>query len=188
MSCHGATALVDAPPTARRIVLAGNPNTGKSVFFNALTGLYVDVSNFPGTTVEVLQGRWGDDLVVDTPGIYGVSAFNDEERVARDIIVQADLVLNVVDAVHLERDLFLTLQLIDMGLPMVVVLNMMDEAEAQGIAIDIPLLEQTLGVPVVPTAAVEGRGIASVKDALPQARQGTPPVSYTHLTLPTNRE
>ncbi|HZK67209.1 MAG TPA: ferrous iron transport protein B [Chloroflexota bacterium] len=174
MSCHGATALVDAPPTARRIVLAGNPNTGKSVFFNALTGLYVDVSNFPGTTVEVLQGRWGDDLVVDTPGIYGVSAFNDEERVARDIIVQADLVLNVVDAVHLERDLFLTLQLIDMGLPMVVALNMMDEAEAQGIAIDIPLLEQTLGVPVVPTAAVEGRGIASVKDALAQARQGTP--------------
>jgi ribosome biogenesis GTPase A len=85
--------MVEAPPSARRIVLVGNPNTGKSVFFNALTGLYVDVSNFPGTTVEVSQGRWGEDLIVDTPGIYGVASFNDEERVARDIIVKADLVV-----------------------------------------------------------------------------------------------
>ena len=112
-----------APASARRIVLAGNPNVGKSVFFNALTGLYVDVSNFPGTTVEITQGRWGDDQVIDTPGIYGVASFNDEERVARDIIVEADAVVNIVDAVHLERDLFLTLQLIDMDIPLVVALN-----------------------------------------------------------------
>jgi ferrous iron transport protein B len=169
---HGAT--VEAPASARRIVLVGNPNVGKSVFFNAFTGLYVDVSNFPGTTVEITQGRWGDDLVVDTPGIYGVASFNDEERVARDIILEADMVVNIVDAVHLERDLFLTLQLIDMDIPLVVALNMMDEAESQGLQVDAKLLEQSLGVPVVPTAAVKGRGMADLKTAIPTARKGIP--------------
>ncbi len=167
---HGGRGPVFSP--ARKIVLVGNPNTGKSVFFNALTGIYVDVSNFPGTTVDVSQGRWGDDLIVDTPGIYGVASFNDEERVARDIIVQADLVVDIVDAVHLERDLFLTQQLIDMGLPLVVALNMMDEAEAQGLEIDVRLLEEQLGVPVVPTVAVAGRGMEDLKATISQARPG----------------
>ncbi|HEX2988828.1 MAG TPA: ferrous iron transport protein B [Chloroflexota bacterium] len=167
-----ATIQVEAPPSAKRIVLAGNPNTGKSVFFNALTGLYVDVSNFPGTTVDISQGRWGDELVIDTPGIYGVASFNDEERVARDIILTADAVVNVVDAVHLERDLFLTQQLIDMGLPMVVALNMMDEAEAQGLKIDHLQLQELLGVPVVPAAAVRNRGISELKETIPAARTG----------------
>ncbi len=157
---------------ARHIVLVGNPNTGKSVFFNALTGIYVDVSNFPGTTVDVAQGRWGDDLIVDTPGIYGVASFNDEERVARDIIVKGDLVVNIVDAVHLERDLFLTQQLIDMGLPLVVALNMMDEVEAQGLKIDVEALEEALGVPVIPTVAVQGRGMEELKAAISRARPG----------------
>jgi ferrous iron transport protein B len=156
----------------RWIVLVGNPNTGKSVFFNALTGIYVDVSNFPGTTVDVSRGRWGNDTVLDTPGIYGVAAFNDEERVAREIIVQADVVVNTVDAVHLERDLFLTQQLIDMGLPLVVALNMMDEAEAQGLKIDVAMLEESLGVPVIPTVAVKQQGIDRLKAAIPSARRG----------------
>lgn len=169
---HCSTAVVDAPPSARKIVLVGNPNTGKSVFFNSLTGLYVDVSNFPGTTVEVAQGRWGDDVIMDTPGIYGVASFNDEERVARDIILEADLVVNIVDAVHLERDLFLTLQLIDMGIPMVVALNMMDEADAHDLRIDVKGLEQALGVPVIPAVAVENRGIAELKAAIAEARTG----------------
>ena len=98
------------------VVLVGNPNVGKSVVFDALTGTYVDVSNFPGTTVEITRGRMGDVDVVDTPGIYGVSSFNEEETVARDVVLAGDIV-NVVDAVHLERDLFLTLQLADMGIP-----------------------------------------------------------------------
>ena len=115
---------VEAPAAARRIVLVGNPNVGKSLFFNAFTGLYVDVSNYPGTTVAVSSGRMDDDVVLDTPGIYGVSSFNDEETVARDIVMEADVILNVVDAVHLERDLFLTQQVIDMGIPVVVALNM----------------------------------------------------------------
>src|SRR5659263_356687 len=93
------------------VVLVGNPNVGKSAVFNALTGAYVDVSNFPGTTAEITKGSCEGTDVVDTPGIYGVSSFNEEETVARDVVLFADRIVNVVDAVHLERDLFLTLQL-----------------------------------------------------------------------------
>jgi len=156
------------------VVLVGNPNVGKSVVFHALTGTYVDVSNFPGTTVELTRGRFRETDVVDTPGVYGVSSFNDEERVARDVILFAGTIVNVVDAVHLERDLFLTLQLADMGLPMVVALNMADEARSAGLAIDRDLLEDLLGVPVVETVAVQGTGIAELKAALPHARPGHP--------------
>jgi ferrous iron transport protein B len=154
------------------VVLAGNPNVGKSVVFHALTGTYVDVSNFPGTTVELTRGRHGDVDVVDTPGVYGVSSFNEEETVARDVILLAGTVVNVVDAVHLERDLFLTLQLADMGVPMVVALNLADEARRAGVAIDTELLSEELGVPVVETVATEGRGIAELWEAVGHARPG----------------
>lgn len=162
---------------AKAIVLVGNPNVGKSVFFNAFTGVYVDVSNFPGTTVELTRGAFSvegfsDAELVDTPGVYGVSSFNDEETVARDVILGADLVINVVDAVHMERDLFLTLQLVDMGLPMIVALNMADEARKQGVAIDRDLLEDLLGVPVVETVAVTGKGMDELRARLGEARPG----------------
>jgi ferrous iron transport protein B len=153
-------------------VLVGNPNVGKSVVFHALTGTYVDVSNFPGTTVELTSGKHGDVEVIDTPGVYGVSSFNEEETVARDVILGADRIVNVVDAVHLERDLFLTLQLADMGIPMVVALNMADEARREGVGIDTALLSRELGVPVVETVAVEGRGISELSDALDSATPG----------------
>lgn len=156
----------------RRIVLAGNPNVGKSIFFGSWSGMYVDVSNFPGTTVEITSGRVGDDVLMDTPGVYGVSSFNDEERVARDVILGADVVVNVVDATHLERDLFLTQQIIDMGLPMIVALNFCDEAAALGIDIDVPALEEELGVPVIRTAAVKGQGLKEAYAALAMARPG----------------
>jgi ferrous iron transport protein B len=155
-------------------VLVGNPNVGKSVVFHALTGTYVDVSNFPGTTVELTVGHLGDADVVDTPGVYGVSSFNEEETVARDVILGAGRIVNVVDAVHLERDLFLTLQLADMGIPMVVALNMADEARREGVGIDTALLARELGVPVVETVAVEGTGIPELLKALDSARPGTP--------------
>ena len=158
---------------APRLVLVGNPNVGKSVFFNELTGLYVDVSNFPGTTIEVARGRHGGFAVYDTPGIYGVSSFNDEERVARDIILEADVVLNVVDAVHLERDLFLTAQLIDMGKPVAICLNMMDEASAQGIEIDVAKLEEALGVPILPTTAITGSGFSELDAHIERAAPGS---------------
>lgn len=156
----------------KTIVLAGNPNVGKSVFFNALTNRYVEVSNFPGTTVDISHGFIGKDILLDTPGIYGVSSFNDEERVARDVILQADIVINIVDALHLERDLFLTQQLIDMELSLVVALNMMDEAVHHGVKIDRRTLERELGVPVVQAAAIKGKGIDEVRAALPRAAMG----------------
>ena len=170
--CHNCTGLKNIPEGARKIVLAGNPNTGKSVFFNYFTGLYVDVSNYPGTTLEISHGRFGSDVVIDTPGVYGISSFNDEERIARDIILSADQVLNVVNAVHLERDLFLTQQIIDTGVPVIVALNMTDEAERQGIAVDIDLLGDLLGVPVLPTVAVQRKGLDQVRESLPLARPG----------------
>jgi ferrous iron transport protein B len=156
----------------QKIVLVGNPNVGKSIFFGTWSGVYVEVSNFPGTTVEITRGRVGDNVLFDTPGVYGVSSFNDEERVARDVILSADVVVNVVDATHLERDLFLTLQVIDMGIPMVVALNFCDEAQALGILIDEKALEEALGVPVVATAAVKGRGVAQTFEAIERARPG----------------
>jgi ferrous iron transport protein B len=169
--CSGA-GVVDAPAGARKVVLVGNPNVGKSLFFNAYTGLYVDVSNYPGTTVAVSSGRMGDDVVMDTPGIYGVSSFNDEETVARDIVMEADVIVNVVDAVHLERDLFLTQQVIDMGIPVVVALNMVDEAEARGVAVDASELSRLLGVPVIATVAIHRQGFDDVREALEAARPG----------------
>jgi ferrous iron transport protein B len=169
--CH-APAMPITREGVKTVVLVGNPNVGKSVVFNALTGTYVDVSNFPGTTVELTRGAMGDADVVDTPGVYGVSSFNDEERVARDVILEADTVVNVVDAVHLERDLFLTLQLVDMGKPMVVALNMIDEARATGVAVDTDLLSDLLGVPVVETVAVRNQGIDELTAAVSRARTG----------------
>jgi len=170
-SCCEASPLNLATGRAK-LVLAGNPNVGKSIFFSAWSGLYVDVSNFPGTTVEITQGRVGEDDLFDTPGVYGVSAFNDEERVARDMILDADTVINVVDATHLERDLFLTQQLIDMALPLVVALNFCDEARSRGIEVDVSALEHELGVPVIPTAAVSGSGLSEVYATVPRARVG----------------
>jgi len=170
--CHCHPTGTEAREGVDTIVLAGNPNVGKSVVFKEFTGTYVDVSNFPGTTVELTRGRFGDIDVVDTPGVYGVSSFNDEETVARDIILSADVVINVVDAVHLERDLFLTLQLVDMGKRMVVALNMADEARKRGVGVDRDLLEDLLGVPVVETVAVEGKGIEELKAAVDRARTG----------------
>lgn len=161
-----------SPGAARQVVLVGNPNVGKSVVFGFLTGRYAEISNYPGTTVEVSRGRFGDAEVLDTPGIYGVSSFNDEERAARDIILGGDVLLNVVDALHLERDLFLTRQLIDMGKSLVVALNFMDEARKAGLRIDTGRLSRELGVEVVPTAAVRGEGLGRLREALGDARPG----------------
>lgn len=175
MGCHDELSHIEIPHGAKKIVLVGNPNVGKSVFFNALTGIYVDVSNFPGTTVDISHGKFGGDIVMDTPGVYGISSFNDEEKVARDVILSADIIVNVVDAVHLERDLFLTLQVIDTGIPMVIVLNMMDDVRKQGIRIDLKKLESELGVPIIPAVAVKGVGIKEVKEKLYAAQVGKQP-------------
>lgn len=158
--------------TKQKIVLAGNPNVGKSIFFNYLTGIYVSVSNYPGTTLDISSGKMDEAAVFDTPGVYGVGSLNDEERVARDFIMSADLIINVVDASHLERDLFLTQQLIDLDKKMIIALNMMDEVAKNKIEIDLDLLEEELGVPVIPTTAAERTGLAAVKSSLNKATKG----------------
>ncbi|MDW7670072.1 MAG: ferrous iron transport protein B [Bacillota bacterium] len=172
MTHHNPTAALEVGEARRKIVLAGNPNVGKSVFFNALTGIYVDVSNFPGTTVDITHGKYQEDIVIDTPGVYGVSSFNDEERVARDVILYGDVILNIVDASHLERDLFLTQQILDMGKPVVVALNMMDDVTRNGFFIDVARLSDRLGVEVIPTVAVQGLGMSELKEAIGRARSG----------------
>jgi len=156
----------------KKIVLAGNPNVGKSIFFNYLTGIYVSVSNYPGTTLDISSGKMGDAAVYDTPGVYGVGSINDEERVARDFIMSADIIINVVDASHLERDLFLTQQLIDLDKKIIVALNMMDEVEKNNISIDLENLEKELGVPVIPTTAAKNRGLDRVRDSIDSAVKG----------------
>lgn len=147
-------------------MLAGNPNVGKSVVFTNLTKRYAEVSNYPGTTVEVSRGFWQGNPVADTPGIYGLNAANDEERLTEALLGDADVIVNVVDATRLRRDLFLTLQLIGRGAPMVVVVNMMDEVRRQGQQLDLARLESLLGVPVIPAAAAYGEGMEELAQVL----------------------
>lgn len=172
MHCHDLSNHINIPKGSIKVVLVGNPNVGKSVVFNALTGMYVDVSNFPGTTLDISHGMLDQYAIIDTPGVYGVSSFNQEEIVARDVILGADIVINVIDAVHLERDLFLTQQIIDMGIPMIVALNMLDEATKKGIEIDVDLLGDLLGVPVISTIAVQKQGLNQLKQNIENARVG----------------
>ncbi len=148
------------------IALAGNPNVGKSVVFQALTGRYGEVSNFPGTTVSLSRGRMGSQVVVDTPGIYGLSRFTAEEGVAVEALRSADIIVNVVDARHLPRDLFLTLQLKELGRPLLVVLNMMDEIRRDHVYLNADGLQAALGVPVLKASAVRGEGIPELRRLL----------------------
>ncbi|NOY44216.1 MAG: ferrous iron transport protein B [Deltaproteobacteria bacterium] len=175
--CHS-SAAPQADPSLRKIVLVGNPNVGKSALFNRITGAYVVVSNYPGTTVEVSRGRLRlgstDVEVEDTPGMYSLLPITEEERVARDILLEshADAVLHVVDAKNLKRMLPMTLQLIEAGLPVVLVLNMIDEAERLGVRIDTDRLARSLGVPVATTAALTGRGVKELIARLGEAGRG----------------
>lgn len=166
------------------VVLVGNPNVGKSVVFRALTGRYAEVSNFPGTTVGIRRAQAAGLAVWDAPGVYGLSRFSDEERVTVEAIRQADLIVNVVDARHLARDLFLTLQLKSLGLPMVVLLNRMDEVRAAGDFLDAPGLERALGVPVIKAAAVRGEGIPELLQTLRAGEVKPPPAPRFWEGLP----
>ncbi|WP_027365065.1 FeoB small GTPase domain-containing protein [Desulfotruncus alcoholivorax] len=153
----------------KKIVLVGNPNVGKSVLFNRLTGAYVTVSNYPGTTVEVSRGRGkiGDEYfeVVDTPGMYSLLPITEEEAVSRRLLLNEhpEAVVHVVDAKNIQRMLPLTLQLIESGLPVILVLNMMDEAKKLGLEIDLPGLEKSLGIPVISAVFIKGTGIEELK-------------------------
>lgn len=154
----------------KKILLVGNPNVGKSALFMALSGQYVEVSNYPGTTVELLQTTLkSGKILIDTPGVYSVSALNDEEQVTKEAIenLQAgDLVINVVNALSLQRDLFLTLHLIDLQIPFIVVINQIDEAIKQKIEINFDKLKALLGLPIYGVSALTGQGIEELKEVL----------------------
>ncbi len=161
----------------RTIVLVGNPNVGKSVIFSQLTGTRVVISNYPGTTVEYTRGRlqrgkqtWE---VLDAPGTYSLEPSCRAEEVTAGLVNSASVVVNVLDATNLERNLYLTGQLLERGVPLVVVLNLIDEAAQKGIAIDIPRLEKMLGVPVIPTVAISGKGLTELVETLPNAGRGS---------------
>ncbi|NIP67381.1 ferrous iron transport protein B, partial [Candidatus Bathyarchaeota archaeon] len=147
------------------IALAGNANVGKSVIFNQLTGLHQHIGNWPGKTVEKAEGtlHFGGHTtdVIDLPGIYSLSTFSIEEIISREYIAveRPDLVINVVDASVLERNLFFTLQLMELENPMVIAMNQVDMARKKGIKIDHEKLEEMLGTPVVPTVATKGAGV-----------------------------
>lgn len=153
----------------RKIAIVGSPNVGKSAMFNNFTRTYAHVSNYPGTTVEVYRGRAkiGDEEfeIIDTPGMYSFLPLTEEERVARRIILEETpcLILHVTDAKNLERMLPMTIQLEEAGLPLILVLNMADEARALGLAIDTAALEKELNIPVAATVSTTGEGIDILK-------------------------
>ncbi len=155
-----------------KIVLIGNPNVGKSSLFNALSGSYTLVSNYPGTSVEISRGKAkigeNEYEIIDTPGMYSLLPVSEEERVSQLLLFEEKplVYLHVVDARNLRRMLSFTLQLLEAGLPLILVLNMMDEAEERGIEIDISGLSRSLGIPVVGTVSSEGRGIEELKIAI----------------------
>ena len=159
-----------------KIALAGNPNCGKTTLFNALTGASQRVGNWPGVTIDKKVGKikGTDAQLVDLPGIYSLSPYSPEEMVSRNFIVNEnpDAIINIVDATNLERNLFLTLQLIDMDKPLVVALNMMDEIEKQNDKIDVEKLSEGLGVPVVPISAKEKRNIDELISKVEGAASG----------------
>ena len=171
--------MVSAHPPSEdkfRIILVGNPNVGKSVVFGLLTGRYVTVSNYPGTTVEVARGEavLGRESfeVLDTPGVNNLIPLSEEERVTRDILLEEDYetILQVADAKNLRRTLLISLQLAEMGVPFVLDLNLMDEAQERGIQIDIPKLSQILGTEVIATVATERKGLENLIRSIPRAR------------------
>ena len=173
---------------AINIALAGNPNCGKTTMFNDLTGANQYVGNWPGVTVEKKEGRYRADkgvVVTDLPGVYSLSPYTPEEIVTRDYLMSGkpDAVINLVDATNLERNLYLTTQIIDLGIPTVVALNMMDLVEKNGDKIDVDALAKRLGCPVVPTSALKGRGMEEVvKAAIEAGKKGAAPATTLRFT------
>jgi ferrous iron transport protein B len=163
-----------------KILLMGNPNVGKSVVFSRLTGVRVIASNYPGTTVGYTRGQMklGDDMaeVIDVPGAYTLEPSSEAEEVAARMLETGDVVINVVNATNLERNLYLTLQLLEKKIPVIIALNMWDDTKHRGIDINLDKLRELLGVPVIPTVAVTGQGIKDLVENIPGAVSPPHPV------------
>ena len=163
----------------RKILLMGNPNVGKSVIFSRLTGVHTTVSNYPGTTISYTRGflKLGEEKVevIDVPGTYTLEPTSEAEKIALQMLETGDIVINVVNATNLERSLYLTLQLLERDIPVVVALNLWDDTRHRGIDIDLDKLKEFLGVPAIPTVAVTGEGIKELVENIPRAASpGTP--------------
>lgn len=177
-----------------RLLLVGNPNVGKSVIFGYLTGKYVTVSNYPGTTVEISRGKMkygGQEWeVVDTPGINSLAPQSDDERVTRDMLLESepDVIVQVADAKNLRRTLLITSQLAEMKIPMVLVLNMMDEARHRGIEIDAKAIGELFDIPVVTAVAIEGEGLYSIFKSIVHAKIPNDPLEAQRNRLLGNEE
>ena len=161
-----------------RIALAGNPNSGKTTLFNALTGSRQFVGNWPGVTVEKKEGKLSkhDDVTItDLPGIYSLSPYTLEEVVARNYLVteRPDAILNIVDGTNLERNLYLTTQLTELGIPVVVAINMMDIVRKNGDKLNTQELSRQLGCEIVEISALKGDGIEAAAEAAIKAAQGS---------------
>ncbi len=156
-----------------RLLLMGNPNVGKSALFSRLTGVKAIVSNYPGTTINYTRGymKLGGETaeVIDAPGTYTLEPTSEAEEIALKLLGSGDIVINVVNAINLERNLYLTLQLLERGIPVVVALNLWDDTKHRGVDIDLEKLRQLLGVPVIPTVAITGQGIKELVENIPRA-------------------
>jgi len=163
-----------------KILLMGNPNVGKSVVFSRLTGINVIASNYPGTTVSYTRGfmKLGEETaeVIDVPGTYTLEPTSEAEKIALRMLDTGDVVINVVNATNLERNLYLTLQLLERDVPVIVVLNMWDDTRHRGIHIDLDKLREILQVPVIPTVAVTGEGMRELVESIPKATSPDTPV------------
>ena len=150
------------------IALLGNPNVGKTTLFNALTGSKQYVGNWPGVTVDKKEGFFNDIKIVDLPGIYAMDTFSNEEKVAKNFLEQddVDLILNIVDASNLDRNLYLTTQLKQFNKPIILAINMVDIAENKGIIINYKKLESLLNIKVMPISAAKGTGIDKLKEVI----------------------
>ena len=174
MTCHSArNDRVSRKSRIKRILLMDNPNVGKSVVFSRLTGVHAVASNYPGTTVSYMCGsmKVGEKEVevVDVPGTYTLEPTSEAEEIALKMLDTGDVVINVVDATNLERNLNLTLQLLEKGIPMIVALNIWDDVGHRGIHIDLSRLEELLGVPIIPTVAITGQGIKELVESTSRA-------------------
>ncbi|MEA3502489.1 MAG: FeoB small GTPase domain-containing protein [Actinomycetota bacterium] len=171
-NCGSGERWVDMPDGRMRVALAGNPNTGKSSIFNLLTGAKQHVGNWPGKTVARAHGSFRHDdrdiEVIDLPGTYSLNAASPEEMIARDYLVsgEPDVAVVVVDAANLERNLYLVVQVLEIGVPSIVALNMTDVASSRRIKIDVAEISALLGVPVVSTVARSAKGLDDLKDAI----------------------
>ena len=168
------------------VAFVGNPNCGKTTLFNAVTGSKLKVANWPGVTVEKYEGNItyeGYDLkLVDTPGIYSLTCYTFEEMVTRICVLDDDIeaIVNVVDAFSLERNLYLTLQLIELGKPVVLALNMMDVVEERGMEIDLHRLPEMLGIPAIPVSARKRSGLEILMHAVAHHNDYAKPGPFIH--------